>query len=206
MVHRLDEELARELRPVSAPEELWNRIEKRIDERPASVVRWPLWALAAAVAAMVALFCFTLRSDTSSYMARFAVRELARGAAGVDFQSSDPSRIRAWVRANAGFDVPLPAGPPSGVRILGVSLFHGGALTACVTYRIGDQTAKLLVTGASASAPAHPDMQVAREEHATVSAWSMAGQTYTLASNEPANSQAACVLCHVDGKPAKRKA
>ena len=39
MVHRFDEELSRQLRPVAAPEELWNRIERRIDERPAAVVR-----------------------------------------------------------------------------------------------------------------------------------------------------------------------
>ena len=77
-MNRLDQELARQLQPVAAPEDLWLRIEEPRSRHSGAVLRWPVWAFAAAVAATIALFCFSL----------------ARGVEVVEFRSTDPAHIR----------------------------------------------------------------------------------------------------------------
>jgi hypothetical protein len=78
VINRLEEELARQLRPVAAPEDLWLRIEEPRRSHTGAVLRWPVWAFAAALAATVALFCFSL----------------ARGVEEVQFRPTDPAHIR----------------------------------------------------------------------------------------------------------------
>jgi hypothetical protein len=80
MVNKFDAELSRHLLAVTAPEALWERIQEGRRPQPVERVRWPLWAFAAALAAMIALFCFSLRSGTTSYMAQLAARDLNGGS------------------------------------------------------------------------------------------------------------------------------
>jgi hypothetical protein len=203
MVNRLDEELARQLRPVAAPEDLWFRVQEPRGGYGAALARWPIWAFAAAVAATIALFCFSLRSDTGSYMAKFAAGELARGMEDVQFRSADPAQIRDWVQANAGIDIPLPARAGRNVKLIGVSVFQSGSRMVCVTYRVGNQPSRLLVTPVAAGAPQHGSMEQARYRGASLATWSMQGHTYTLAWSALGNARAGCVLCHVDGGAGK---
>jgi hypothetical protein len=195
-VNRWDEELARQLRPVAAPEDLWFRIREPQRGHGRAVGRWPVWAFAAALAATIALFCFSLRSDTNSYLAKFAAGELARGSEDVQFRSGDPAQIRAWVQVNTGMDIPLPARAGENVRLIGVSIFHSGSPMVCVTYRVGNQPSRLLVTRGTASAPGHGSMDQSRDHGTTLSTWVMQGQSYMLAS-APESEHAACALCHV---------
>ncbi|HUI82334.1 MAG TPA: hypothetical protein VLY24_30635 [Bryobacteraceae bacterium] len=195
MGNRLEEELARQLRPVAAPAGLWLRIEGSGPVAAGAMLRWPVWALAAAVAAMIALFCFSLRSDTGPYMAKAAARELARGADQVEFRSADPGAIRAWVKANAGFDVALPAEVPAQVKIVGVSVLRNGSPMVCVTYRVGNRPSRLLVARAAAAAQ-HRSMEQTRYGAASVSTWAIGGQMYALASAAQEKAHGGCVLCH----------
>lgn len=226
MINRLNEELARHLRPVAAPEDLWFRIqgphrgagtpacgvETHLDRRhecrrsilrgcatAVGLTRWPVWAFAAAVAATIALFCFSLKSDTNSYLAKFAAGDLARGVEDVQYRSADSTQIRAWVQANAGIDIPLPARAGDNVKLIGVSIFRNGSPMVCITYRVGNQPSRLLVTGAGAGAPHHKSMEQSRYQGRSLATWVMQGQTYTMASSAPENARGACVLCHVDG-------
>jgi hypothetical protein len=196
---RLEQELERHLRPVAAPSELCLRIEEPGEVRALPMLRWPMWAFAAALAAMIALFCFSLRSDTRSYMARTAARELARSSEDVQFHSADPAEIRAWVKANAGFDIPLPAQAARNVKIIGVSLVRGGSPMVCVTYRVGNQPSRLLVARAAETVrPQHPSIEQTGNGGASVSTWTMHGVAYAVASTSPEKAHAGCVLCHLD--------
>lgn len=191
MIDRLEEQLARHLRPVAAPDDLWFRIQDPHQGHAVRPLRWPMWAFAAALAATIALFCFSLRSDTNSYMAKFATAELARGAEDVQFRSADPAQIRAWVQANAGIDIPLLPKAAENVKLIGVSVFHSGSPMVCVTYRAGNQMSRLLVTRATAAA----------HRGTTLSPWVMHGQAYMLAWSAPENAHAACILCHATFGP-----
>jgi hypothetical protein len=92
MVNRLDAELARQLQPVAAPEDLWLRIQEPRQGYTGAVLRWPVWAFAAAVAATIALFCLSL----------------ARGVEDVPFRAANPPN-RAWVQPNVNHTAPAHA-------------------------------------------------------------------------------------------------
>lgn len=205
MVNKFDAELSRHLRPVTAPEELWDRIQQVGPARPAARVGWPVWACAAALAATIALCCLSLRSETTFYLASVATGQMSAGSEQVDFRSDDPARIRAWVKANTGLDIALPA--DGVVHLVGASLIRNHGLAACVSYRVGNQTAKLVVARGTSGAPQHPAVQQASYQGTAVASWAMNGQTYVLAATPAQEVNAACVLCHVDGsgqKPARR--
>ena len=205
MVSKFDAELSRHLRPVAAPEGLWERIQESNLPEPVVTLRWPLWAFAAALAATIALFCLSLRSDTMPYLTKLAAREMTADSRPMDFRSSDPAQIQAWVKANAGFDIPLPAEGP--VQLTGVKLIRGGKLAACVSYRIGDRAGKLLVAQGTSPAPQHPSVQRESTHGVSLASWSMGGQQFALAWPASQDLHGACVVCHVDGvdrKPARR--
>jgi len=203
MVNKFDAELSRNLQPVTAPEALWERIQEGPGPRPAERVRWPLWAFAAALAVTLALCCFSLRSDTTSYMAQLAARELAGGSERVDFRSSDPAEIRAWVKANAGLDIPLAA--EHSVRLIGASLIGNAGPVACISYRIGNREGMLMVARGTAAAPPHRSMEHGVDRGAALASWVMQGQTYALAS-APQDLRAACLLCHAEGRAGRKPA
>src|SRR5690349_15926223 len=83
----VEAELRQGLQSVRAPEELWERIQRR-DAGVARGGRRYVWAIAAAAMAMLVLFLARPRGE---------------------FQSGDAARIRAWVRLHTGLDVPLQA-------------------------------------------------------------------------------------------------
>jgi hypothetical protein len=201
VVSKFDAELSRHLRPVAAPDGLWERIQDSHLPEPSATLRWPLWAFAAAVAATIALFCLSLRSDTTPYLTRLAAHEMAADSGPMDFRSGDPSQIRAWVKANAGFDIPLPAEGP--VQLIGVKLIRGGKLTACVSYRIGDRAGKLLVAQGSSPAPQHPSVQRESAQGVSLASWAIGGQQFALAWPASLDVHGACVVCHVDGSDRK---
>jgi hypothetical protein len=203
MVNKFDAELSRHLQPVAAPEALWERIQEGRGPQPVERARWPLWAFAAALAAMVALCCFSLRSDTTSYMAQLAARDLTGGSELVDFRSSDAAAIRAWVKANAGLDIPLPA--EHSVRLIGVSLIREGGPAACISYRIGNREGRLVVARGASAAPQHRSMEHVVDHGTALASWVMHGQTYALAS-APQDLRAACVLCHAEGRAGRKPA
>jgi hypothetical protein len=175
----LETVLSRHLRPVRAPEALWDRVQNPpvMRARRAHLV----WALAAAAVVAVGLWGFHPREESTA--------ALERGI--VDFRSSEPAKVRAWVRANTGLDIPLRLEATSLVVLIGASMVKGGR--AEIIYRADGYDAALVVSKA-ASAAGDGHRFVSRGNG--VASWTMHGQLYTVACADP---QAACLLCHGGG-------
>ena len=170
MHEKIEDVLRQHLGPVSAPPELWDRVQ-RGSPRP-SPSRFHVWATAAAMLAVT--------------VTGWA---LWKASSPMEIHSASANEVRAWVLSNAGLDVPLPAQPSSLVEILGASIDRAGKLIARISYKAGGAEATLSVTkDDSGDAPHRGD--------SLSSNWTMKGQSYTLAVAAPADLKAACLLCH----------
>ena len=166
----LEPVLASELGRVRAPEELWKRIET---PKTRTRMRMPvLHAVAAATLIALALW--------SSYPRVQAI------------QSSDSVRIREWIKANSGLEIPLLTELPVSLRLTGARIVRGRAEVGC---RIGDRDIKLVVAKAeSGVSHVHNHPNGGRSV-----SWAMHGQSYSLFCARPEDLKAACLLCHVGG-------
>jgi hypothetical protein len=169
----IDEVLSRHLRPVRAPEELWERIRKA----PAAKTRSSFgeilsWATVAAAVALTILSWYGYHASQPMTLV-----------------SRDATEVRNWLRANSGFDGPLPAHPSELIEILGANIERAGKLIAKIRYRVGEVEAMLSVTKDEGGGAQHKNSQIS-------STWAMAGQFYTLALAGPGDIRAACILCH----------
>jgi hypothetical protein len=210
----LEKELARQLAPVTAPESLWDRINRqpRRPPRRALVDRafWPV-----AVVMLVLAFAGVLRTLSADRDPdTFTEQELALlgASGGFDFRSDNFEAARTWVKAEANIDIDLPAGQPVAdpalhpervVRLLGVRMVQlRGLPIAAIDYRVGDEVATLFVSGkrpgltGNAGASRHVFSRTKSAGDARLYSWSMRNQTYTIAFSGAGNSRAACMLCH----------
>lgn len=203
----LEENLARGLRPVTAPDDLWSRIEQApvLKVKPSIGKAW--WLAAAAAGLLVAgATARQMMRPQNIYadMQALAAHELdvrPGDSQPLDFHSADPTAIRNWVKEKTDLNLSLPAGDGA-IRLLGARLIdREGTPAVAVAYKIGDACATLFV---SRSAPSTQDDDRAGRRHKFVKlvssrggvfSWSMREQTYTLASAGK-NPQVACVLCH----------
>jgi len=159
----IEQELEQSLRRVAAPQDLWDRIHSSQQPRIRVRTRFMAWATVPVVM-LVALWGSHPRSN-----------------AAIQFRSSDPGEIRAWVRANADLDVPLHDGNLAGASIV-------SPRTVEIAYRTGGHEMSLFVSDAAAPV---------RAAVGTIS-WSAGGQAYLLACAEPQYLKS-CALCHVGG-------
>lgn len=174
MKQPLESDLGHSLREVTAPPELWDRVQSVRVRRP-QASRGLVWAVAATVV-LATLALSKLPAGRSQQMA---------------FHCQNPAQLRAWVKANAGFNVPLRASLPASIQLVGARAVEGRVEIA---YRAGNRDAMLLVSRADRGA-----VNVAHSQaNGKVSSWVMAGQRFTLACNDPADLQLACKLCHLD--------
>jgi hypothetical protein len=177
----LEQTLARHLRPVTAPEELWDRVQNPRSTK--SQVGNLRYGLAAAVLLLVAIVWV------------FHPRPV------MTLESATASEIRDWVKLKTGLEIPLRSESSTEVRLLGASVDRGSAEIAC---RVGNHEAKLLVSRARSSprdASRHRDYKGQR-----VVSWIMAGQFYTLACATPEDMRIACLLCHSDASRDRQEA
>ncbi len=156
-MHRewLEPALSRELGQVTAPDELWERIQH---PRPKpSVHTGPrgtphaarMSACATVVVLLLSLWLYPWR------------RELRSGDAG---------QIRAWVRANAGVDVPLRSNLPAELQLVGATVVRGKAEIA---YRVHSRECLVLNR---------------RQE---------SGHRFSLSCTRPDDLKIGCSLCHI---------
>ena len=201
----LELELAEELRPTAAPDELWERIRGAAPvgqaRPPANISQhrgaraalrpwspsWASWPIAAIVTLMIAaatLWLVAKGQEPPLDLRQLAIQEL-RDPSPLDLRSSDPAQINDWIGRQAGVALTIPE--RTGAHLAGARVIQkGGARIAAVTYRVGDDTATLLVARAAPSADfGHGHAQ-----------WQARGQTYALASSNPDHPEAACLLCH----------
>lgn len=184
----LEGELQRGLRGVSAPPELWDRIQAAQVAPPQSTRsnRGLVWAMAAGVVLAAVSLSLVRATDEST-----ALQALAGDSQQIAFHCQNPARLRAWVRANTGFDVPMLDAPPASIQLIGA---RNLGTRVEIAYRAGNRDAVLLVSRTEAGAANVPHTGVS----GNVSSWVMAGQRFTLACNDAADLQLACKLCHLD--------
>jgi hypothetical protein len=115
---------------------------------------------------------------------------MRRNSQTIAFHCQNPAELRAWVKAKTGIDVPLRDAPPASIQLIGAS--NVGERVE-IAYRAGDRDALLLVSRADGVADV-PHSNPAGK----LSSWVMNGERYTLASDNAADLQLACKLCHPD--------
>jgi hypothetical protein len=191
----LETALERELRGATAPAELWDRIQAHRVAVPAKRINPRLvWVMAGAVVlAAVALSLVRAQREGGAGDEAFAIQALRSDSQRVAFHCQNPAQLRAWVRARTGLDLPLRAEASPSIRLIGAQTIDG-ARGVEVAYRAGSRDGVLVVSRADAGASNLP------HSHAggSVSSWVMAGQRYTLATDNPTDLQLACKLCHLD--------
>ncbi len=166
---RLELELQRGLRGVTAPPELWDRVQGAPVARPSESSRGLVWAMAAAMVLITVALSFVHRDNADFPM-------LASD------RCQNPAELRAWVRAKTGLDLPLRADSSPSIQLIGAQMVDGSRGVK-IAYRAGNHDAILLVSRADGSESA---------------LHSRFGQRFTLASSDPADLQLACKLCHLD--------
>jgi len=211
MADWLELELAEELHPVAAPDELWERVRGaasaaefagaacgrgRLPHRPEARRKpaaamapavWASWPIAAIVTLMIAaatLWLVAKGQEPGLDLRQLAIQEL-RAPRAMDLRSSDPAQINDWIGREAGVEVGISE--RTGVRLTGARVIREvGARIAVVTYQVGDDTATLLVARAGSSGDfGHGQLQ-----------WQARGQNYALATSHASRAEAACLLCH----------
>lgn len=190
----LDLELSHHLTPAAAPEALWDRIgsvglrpvESRA-VRPILKTHWAIAAILTLTAAAGALALVAQRRQPALNLQQLAIEQL-RHPEPLAMHSGDPLAISAWMR-QAGIDVTLPAPSGDTVHLVGARVFQKrGARIGAVSYRVGSDTATLLIASAGVAAgPAHGQLSCKTR-----------GQSYTVACSNPDHPEAACLLCHAN--------
>jgi len=165
---RSEPELRRSLRNVTAPPELWDRIQTQRTASPRASNRPLVWAMAATVV-LIAIGLSVIHRDNVAFPAFAGDR------------CQNPAQLRAWVRAKTGLDLPLRA-DLSSPQLIGGQMIDG-TRGVKIAYRAGNHDAVLLVSRADGSA---------NVPH------SRFGPAFTLGSDNPADLQLACKLCHLD--------
>jgi hypothetical protein len=194
--------LARSLRPVAAPDALWERVDGRRAPEAEGSGQWILfWPVAAALMlTMAGGVAWRVAMAPETGIRALAVDELQRLEAGgerLDFRSDDAREIQTWVKSAADIDIDLPGS--SEVRLLGARLIRRkGAPVAAVAYQAGEGTAALLVSGRGSGGSKSPHVfaPVETSGGSRVYSWKMREQEYTLASSVTHDPHAACLLCH----------
>src|ERR1700722_12319333 len=120
-MHRLEGDLTQALRGVSAPPELWDRIQAAQVRPPARPYRPFVWATAAAVA-LIAVALSTVHRQSIDSQA-------------IPFPCQNPAQLRAWVRASTGLDLPLPPQLSPSVQLVGARMIGNGTGGVEVAYR-----------------------------------------------------------------------
>ena len=174
----LESELQRGMRQVTAPPDLWDRVQNSKAVSSRKEKRILVWAMAAAVVVM-AIGLSVMHRDNVGYTPL------------TSDHCQNPAQLRAWVRAKTGLDLPFRADSSASIQL--ISARNAGGRVE-IAYRAGNRDAMLMVSRADAGSAAAPHNRV----NGNVSSWVMDGQRLTLACADPAALQLACKLCHLD--------
>lgn len=172
----LEEILDRHLGQVTAPEELWRRVAQGArPERSRPIAQRLAWSMSyAMVAAMVAAgLAWTLHPHPNAAIT-----------------SRNASEIRTWVQAKTGLEVPLR--DSASVTLVGAHMTNHAVEIA---YRTGGHEGTLAVERSSGRVDNHRSAVEGSAEAKLIS-WTMRGQNFILACDDPEQAHAACVLCH----------
>src|SRR5581483_3654339 len=164
------------LGPVSAPADLWDRMQSARMSTPNASDRRPKLAWAPAMA-MVLAIAGLLWLSSPGRETRVADRN------GAALRCQNPAQLRAWVRAKTGLDLPFRAELPASMELIGARQIVNGVE---VDYRAANRDVAFMVSRA--------DGRPATVAHNR----SSDGPLFTLACDRTADLQLACKLCHLD--------
>lgn len=196
----LEEELKRHLGRVSAPEELWGRLQNasHIPPKPAAPSRsWPVSVVLASILIGVALFlkhASALASDNGTLL-----QTLSHVPQCLEFRSQDAKAIHNWVKINTGLYIPGTLGHSGSVQLVGAHIFKAPAASVAIAYGIHGRNAMLLVSKATVNVDRddrHHDWKTEKMQGLQVSSWMMGGQSYKLAYATEVSLFDACSVCH----------
>lgn len=196
---RVERELWRQLAPVTAPEGLWNEINRaRRNPAPRAALDWAFWPVA--VAMVLLALGGIVRAFGSRPSSEQELLAMSRNSEAPEYRSGNFDDIRTWVKDQADIDIDLPAGrsgTDKAVRILGARLLRfRGVPVAAIDYRVGSKAATLFVTGK------HGGKAFQRVQPATdrgLYSWNLRDETYMVSYTGPQSSREACLLCHPAG-------
>jgi hypothetical protein len=167
--------LTRHLGQTTAPSGLWERVaQPRMPRSTVSNVQMA-WAFAAVLLVAALLWGFHPGANRA-----------------LEFRSSQPGQVEAWVKANTGLEVPLHAS--SSARLIGASAIRGGEPAARIIYRVGANNVALLVAGVGAKSAIAAN--IATNKGDSVFSWTARGQRYTVACADAEELRIGCLLCH----------
>ena len=198
-----ESDLSRHLRPVQAPDELWDRLQQSkvslVKPRAGAGISWRWTAAAIATAAVVAGITLWMNRELTTE--ELAVSALSRTSERMDFLSADLAEIRSWMKTGTGLDLPLRGRPAPWVQLMGAKkLTHNGVSTVEIAYRVGDSDARLVISKAPPDGDGRHTFKKSGSHHgANFQSWTMRGQMYTIASSGEA--KVGCMLCHNTGAP-----
>jgi hypothetical protein len=195
---RIEPVLERHLGPVTAPDELWKRIQYPKAPRQQAFHLRLVWALPAGLLVLAMMWAIYPGPEVHSTQA-LGMRALSRGPADLEFRSAEAGEIQAWVKTRTGLDVPILAEPAPTIRLLGAQVVTGRTMMAEVGYRIGDRDAVLLISKADSTRTGNGRHSGPFGDTRYFS-WAMGGQVYTLACATPEDLRVACQLCHADAR------
>jgi hypothetical protein len=199
----LERELTRQLASVSAPESLWDCINRQ--QRPRRCVSFDRAFWPVAVAMVLLAFAGVVRALSVDH----DTAKLTEHSGNFDFSSGNFADIRAWAKAKANIDIELPSGNLASdsrdVRLLGARVIRlRGLPVAAIDYRVGDEAATLFVSGkrgglsGTTEASGHLFSRTRLAGDARLFSWNMRNQTYTIAFSGAKNPHRACLLCHTN--------
>ena len=175
---RLEVELQNGLHPVSAPADLWDRVESARMSKSTVRLRPRVWAWAPAMALVLAV---TGLLWVSSPGQKAGVADLPRvDFSDVALRCQNPAQLRAWVLAKTGLDLPFRSELPASLQLIGARKVASGVE---LDYRAANRNAALTISPA--------DRSVAHNRSGDA-------PLFTLACDRPADLQLACQLCHLD--------
>jgi anti-sigma factor RsiW len=197
----LEAELARHLRPVAAPDALWDRIQGKRQPEPLRTLQ-PAWAIAAVALLMGfggAAWRICTVHDQLAEMQTLAARELGNVADGSGLH--ELTSIRSWLRAKGGIEIDLPVTQNAAVKIDGARLLQlRGEPVAAINYHAADRAAVLVVSAKDSNTggnqAGHRFLQAKPVGNAQVVSWSMREKVYTVAVAGQEDAKIACLLCH----------
>src|SRR5690242_12318132 len=136
MADWLELELAHQLAPAKAPDELWDRVRNGRLPQPERKPVWPIAAIVTVMIAAGAMWMAAKGAQPSLDLVRLARLELD-ASKSLDFTSENASEMRIWAQKSAGFDVKIA--PSTGVRLLGARLVRErGERMVALSYRVDD--------------------------------------------------------------------
>jgi len=184
----LERELQAGLAPVVAPAGLWYRIQA--PKGTGSRLLWPVIAVLMLLASAELLW--QLRAVTRPSSSELAA--IAADSDQCDLWSTDPARIRQWVKTHSGIEIALPPHSTSarlvGARVLKVK----GTTVASLAFESSGRRGNMLVWRGEEHA-----RHAAPTRDAQLISWTQGENVFAVSAANEMTARGACMLCHPEG-------